>query len=166
MTPHAYVQGSKRACEFLKAVRYRPMTREQLRHELGWSARSVRYWCADLLIEGLLVEITPPDDDVVRHGFAPKLVAIAPAWGGQSVVPALSAARASRPAAPAPADEHAAALMRHLDAEIDRMRRALGELARRRAEFAAVVKGARLAPPQSGFGIAAASVRGSTEVDA
>jgi len=108
----SYVQGSKRACEFLKAVRYRPMTRGQLQAELGWSERTVKYWCADLLAEGLLVEITPPDDDVVRHGFKPKLVVLAPAWVGQSVA-------------------------------------AQGRNA--------------IAAPQSGYGTAAASVRGATE---
>lgn len=81
-TGSAYVVGSKRACAFLKAVRAQPMTREQLAHDLGWSKRAVHYWVADLLAEGLVVEIAPPDDDVVRHGFAPKLVTVAPSWRG------------------------------------------------------------------------------------
>lgn len=80
-------------------------------------------------------------------------------------------AAAPRPTAAAPAPDRAMAaaadaaafMLAQLEGEIDRLSRTLQVVRRRRDEFAAAVKGARLAPPQSGHGTTAASVRGLTE---
>lgn len=83
-----FVRGSDKGYEFLKLVRYKPHTREEIAHALGWSKRAAHYWVADGLLHGVLVETEAPDSDAPRRRNppAPKLIALAPAWRGPDAV--------------------------------------------------------------------------------
>lgn len=68
------------ACEVLKALRAKPMHRQELAATIGAHWETVDRWVKEMTAQGLLVQRKAPRS--VHGGHPPTLYAVSPEWGG------------------------------------------------------------------------------------